>query len=100
MDQTAGAPLLSAWLRAQVPTAVATAGPTFTLKREGDRVAAPTLAGLAGRMYIAGLLPNSPENLIRWIEDPTAIDPQTAMPDVGVTPSDARDIAAYLYTLK
>ena len=46
VDEAPGAPTLSAWLRAQVPTAVATAGPTFTLKREGDRVAAPTLASV------------------------------------------------------
>ena len=60
----------------------------------------PPLAGLASRMYIASVLPNSPANLIRWIEEPTVVDPRTAMPDVGVTPSDARDIAAYLYLLR
>ena len=60
----------------------------------------PPLAGLASRIYIAGALPNSPANLVRWIEDPTVVDPKTAMPDLDVTPSDARDIAAYLYTLR
>lgn len=38
--------------------------------------------------------------MIRWIENPSAIDPKTAMPNMGVTVRDARDIAAYLYTLR
>jgi cytochrome c2 len=60
----------------------------------------PSLKGVAGRVYIAGQLTNRPENMIRWIEHPHAINPKTAMPEMGVTPSDARDIAAYLYTLQ
>jgi putative membrane protein len=58
----------------------------------------PPLAGIGGRTYIAGVLTNSPDNLIRWIQHPQRIDPLTAMPDVGATESAARDIAAYLYT--
>lgn len=53
---------------------------------------------LSQQVYIAGVLPNTPEALIRWIKDPRDVDPKTAMPDVGVTDSDARDIAAYLYS--
>jgi len=60
----------------------------------------PPLTGLAERAYIAGVLPNAPENLVRWIENPKAVDSLTAMPVLGVTPADARDIAAYLYTLR
>lgn len=60
----------------------------------------PPLAGIASRSYIGGVLPNAPENMIRWIRDPKAVDPLTAMPNVGVTPADARHIAAYLYTLR
>ena len=47
--------------------------------------------------YIAGELPNSPENAIRWIRDPKRVEPGTVMPDLGVTTAEARDIAAYLY---
>jgi cytochrome c len=65
-----------------------------------DATVGPPLAGIARRSYIAGVLPNAPDNMIRWIEDPRAVDSLTAMPNVGVTPSDARHIAAYLYTLK
>ena len=60
----------------------------------------PPLAGIANRSYIAGVLPNSPDNMLRWIRDPKAVDPLTAMPNTGVTPSDARHIAAFLYTLR
>jgi cytochrome c len=60
----------------------------------------PPLAGIASRSYIAGVLPNAPDNMLRWIRDPRGVDAKTAMPNTGVTPSDARHIAAYLYTLK
>jgi cytochrome c2 len=60
----------------------------------------PPLTGFSGRAYIAGRLANTPDHLVAWIVDPQAIDPRTAMPRTGVSPSQARDIAAYLYTLK
>lgn len=59
----------------------------------------PPLSGIGSRAYLAGRLENRPENMARWIIDPRAIDAQTVMPAVGVTPRDARDIAAFLYTL-
>ncbi|HEX6629178.1 MAG TPA: hypothetical protein VF105_14610, partial [Gemmatimonadaceae bacterium] len=60
----------------------------------------PPLGKIAQRVYIAGVLPNEPDNMIRWLENPPGVDPLTAMPYMGVTPRDARDIAAYLYTLR
>jgi cytochrome c2 len=60
----------------------------------------PELKGIGQRAYIAGVLPNTPENLTRWIVNPPGVDPKTAMPFLGVTDQDARDIAAYLYSLK
>jgi cytochrome c2 len=60
----------------------------------------PPLGGIASRAYIGGVLPNAPDNMLRWLHDPRAVDPLTAMPNVGVTSSDARHIAAYLYTLR
>ena len=59
----------------------------------------PSLAHFHGQRFIAGELPNSPANAIRWIEHPRRIEPGTIMPDLGVTETEARDIAAYLYTL-
>lgn len=60
----------------------------------------PPLDGIGQRYYIAGELPNTPANLMRWIQHPHAIEPHTVMPEMGVTEQDSRDIAAYLYTLK
>jgi putative membrane protein len=60
----------------------------------------PPLTGVARRSIIAGELANTPENMMRWIEDPQAVEPRTAMPNLGVTQQSARDIAAYLYTLR
>jgi cytochrome c2 len=57
----------------------------------------PPLTDWAEREYIAGKLANTPQNLIAWIVNPQAIEPGTVMPTLGVTPEEARDIAAYLY---
>jgi len=61
---------------------------------------APPLREIGTRSYIAGVLPNTFENMVRWLQDPPKVDPRTAMPNMGITEKDARDIAAYLYTLK
>lgn len=65
-----------------------------------NRMVGPPLGGVAKRTYIAGVLPNTPENMLRWIRTPLAVDPLTAMPDMGVTEAHGRDIVAYLYTLE
>jgi cytochrome c2 len=59
----------------------------------------PSLQGIARQSYLAGKLPNTAENLVRWIQDPQGIDPGVAMPDLGVSADQARDIAAYLYSV-
>ena len=59
----------------------------------------PSLAEAGARRYIAGVLPNTPENMARWIEAPQEIDPLSAMPDLGVPQNLARDMAAYLYEI-
>ncbi|WP_225421206.1 c-type cytochrome [Sphingomonas parva] len=58
----------------------------------------PPLDGVAVRAIIGGRLENKPANLQRWIVDPQSVSPGTAMPRLGVTPADARDISAFLYT--
>ncbi|MFN2557879.1 MAG: cytochrome c family protein [Nitriliruptorales bacterium] len=65
-----------------------------------DGGAAPPIDHFSRRAYIAGRLANTPENLARWIEDPQAVEPGTAMPNLGVTPDDARNIAAYLHSMR
>jgi len=60
----------------------------------------PPLEGIAKRVYLAGVLPNTPENMAAFIQEPAAFAPRTAMPDMKVTQEHARDMVAYLYTLK
>lgn len=59
----------------------------------------PPLDGFGGRGYIGGQIPNRPETLQRWLQDPQSLLPGTTMPDLGVSQDDARDIAAYLLAL-
>lgn len=59
----------------------------------------PPLTEWARRGYVAGRLPNTPENLVPWLVDPQAISPGSAMPNLGLTEAEARDAAAYLYTV-
>jgi cytochrome c len=60
----------------------------------------PPLRGIAARTYLAGQLPNNPGNMVLWIQQPQKVEPNTNMPNLGVTDRDAHDIAAYLYTLR
>lgn len=60
----------------------------------------PPLTRIGNRKYIAGVLPNTPENMVFFLRSPQEVDPRTAMPDLRVSERDAWDIAAYLYTLR
>ena len=66
---------------------------------DANGLAGPPLTHWVERRYIAGALRNEPGELIRWIMDPQAIEPGTAMPTMAITEPEARDIAAYLYTV-
>jgi cytochrome c1 len=68
--------------------------------RRAHGLIGPPLVHFSRRGYIAGELTNGSSNLQRWIQDPRGVEPGTAMPDLGVTPQDARDIAAYLLGLR
>jgi putative membrane protein len=70
------------------------------IRSSAGKVVGPPLTSMAARVYVAGHLPNTPATMQAWIRHPRTINPNTAMPDTGVTDSDSRDIAAYLYTLR
>jgi len=65
-----------------------------------DTPVGPTLDHLARRSFIAGVLPNDEQGLMRWMQSPQKLHPGSAMPDLAVTQRDARDMAAYLETLQ
>jgi cytochrome c1 len=60
----------------------------------------PALNGIAVRAQLAGVLANNPENLSHWLRHPQQVLPGNGMPDQGVSEREARDIAAYLYTVR
>jgi cytochrome c2 len=67
---------------------------------QADGQVGPSLDKIASRAFLAGRLPNQPDQMMRWIRTPQSVEPGAGMPDMGVTEKDARDIAAYLYTLR
>lgn len=59
-----------------------------------------SLEGFANRPLIAGRFPNQPDVLVRWLVDAPALAPETGMPPQALTAAEARDVAAFLYTLR
>jgi cytochrome c2 len=63
-------------------------------------VVGPPLERFAQRSFVAGIAPNTPENAARWVRDPSAMAPETAMPTIGLDVHQSRDVAAFLHTLR
>jgi mono/diheme cytochrome c family protein len=63
-----------------------------------DGKVGPSLEKLRERVFIAGRLRNSGDALVQWILHPQQFDGHAAMPPTGISESEARDVAAYLYT--
>src|SRR5437764_988417 len=68
--------------------------------RGADALVGPPLDRIASRTYVAGVLVNTPENMVRWVKDPPKVDPLTAMPDLHLSDAEARDVASFLSTLR
>jgi len=67
---------------------------------DADGLVGPPLTRIGSRVYIAGVLRNTPENMVAWLRDPQAFVPGNAMPNVGLDEPNAGDVAAYLATLR
>jgi cytochrome c2 len=65
---------------------------------DADSKVGPSLTDIRERAYVGGVLPHSASNLIKWIRHPRSYSAHTAMPDLGVSETEARDMAAYLYS--
>ena len=68
--------------------------------RGAEGMVGPPLTRVARRTYLAGHVANTPADMMRWIQHPQQIEAGTAMPEMQVSDQDARDITAYLYTLR
>jgi cytochrome c oxidase subunit 2 len=61
----------------------------------------PDLSHFGSRATIAGaILPNTPQNVTKWITDPDAIKPGAHMPVLGIRGEKLKDLVAYLESLK
>lgn len=68
--------------------------------RSARGLVGPPLTSIGARIYIGGHVPNTPLNMMSWIQHPHAHEPHTAMPEMGVSDANARDLAAFMYTLR
>lgn len=62
--------------------------------------AGPSLKYMGRLSYIAGSIPNQPENMIRFLQNPPEVKPGTLMPALGISEEEARHMAAFMYTLR
>lgn len=60
----------------------------------------PPLGAWSQQKYIAGRIPNTPENLTKWLLAPHGVEKETAMPDLNLSPAEARSITIFLFSLK
>ena len=61
----------------------------------------PDLTHFGSRKTIAGgILPNTAENLARWLKDPTALKPGSLMPDQKLSDPEVAALVAYLQSLR
>jgi cytochrome c1 len=73
----------------------------FLLAVDGaDGQVGPALDKVARRAFLAGDQPNDPTHMIAWVQHPQAMRPGVGMPELGLGDQEARDLAAYLYTLR
>ena len=73
---------------------------TIPSVRGSDALVGPPLYRIGGRTYIAGAMINTPENMTLWLKIPQAIRPGSPMPNLNLSDEDARDIAAFLESLR
>jgi cytochrome c2 len=67
---------------------------------DANGLVGPPLARIASRQFIAGVLRNTPDNMVQWLRFPQRIVPGNAMPDLAISETDARQLTAYLETLR
>lgn len=66
-----------------------------------SRTSGPNLTHVGSRLWIAAnTLPNTTENLTKWIENPQAVKPEALMTKFDFKPGEAQKIAKYLTSLK
>ncbi|HEY0582439.1 MAG TPA: c-type cytochrome [Chloroflexota bacterium] len=66
----------------------------------GPNLGGPTPIGQR-KQIAGGVVPNnSPDDLAKWIQNPPALKPGTAMPNLGLSADEAAAAASFLYTIQ
>lgn len=73
---------------------------SITGRNDADGEVGPSLDKVATRGFLAGRLANDPQQMALWIQHPQTVVPGSGMPEMGLSDSETRDLAAYLYTLR
>ncbi len=60
----------------------------------------PPLTHMASKKDVAGAVPMNEENLAKWLKNPQAVKPGTAMPNYNLSDQVVSDVVQYLLTLK
>ena len=68
--------------------------------QQANGMVGPSLNHIAGQKMLAGALPNTTENIARFVRTPRALVKDSVMPDQDLSDAESRDVAAYLQTLK
>ncbi len=64
-------------------------------------VVGPNLTRFGSRQSMAaGLMPNTPDNLARWLHNPQAVKPGSLMPNLLLNDAEIAALSAYLHSLK
>lgn len=68
------------------------------LRADGSR--GPSLARWSARQtFLDGRYQNTPENVEKWLDQPSHRKPGTNMPDMNLSPDESRDMTAYLFSI-
>jgi len=59
----------------------------------------PSLVNFAQKPLIAGKVPNTRENLQKWLKKPSSIKKGTKMPNIGLTDEEIELLIEYIQTL-
>jgi cytochrome c oxidase subunit 2 len=105
------------WVQAQLAPPVEPTDPVAqqgkALYAQSACVGCHTITGISGgtigpnlthfgsrKSLAANMMPNTPENLTRWIENPDHMKPGARMPNLGLTGEQSKALATYLLSLK
>lgn len=71
-----------------------------TIEGVSSGTVGPNLSKEGAKADIAGVLPMNKDNMMKWLSNPPAAKPGTAMPNLGLNQQEQSDLADYILSLK